>query len=84
VNYEVVWTVNAENHLAAIWNDAANRNAITVAAHVIEQELAMHPLDIGDRRTSSVHRVIFRPPLAAEYEVIQDDNRVIVQAVFAS
>ena len=84
MNYEVVWTVNAENHLAAIWTAAPDQTAVSVAAHVIDQELAHNPLGIGDRQTSSVHRVVYRSPLAAEFEVIQDDNRVIVQAVFAS
>ena len=84
MNYEVIWIGAAENDLAAIWTTASDRTAVSVAAHVIDQELAQNPIGIGDRRTSSVHRVVFRPPLVVEYAVIRDDNRVIVQAVFAS
>ena len=84
MNYEVVWTEVAENHLAAVWLAAPDQAAVSVAAHLIDQELAVRPLNVGDRRSSSVHRVVYRPPLAVEYEVIQDDSRVIVQAVFAA
>ena len=82
MKYEVVWTTNAENHLATIWNAATDQRAVSVAAHVVDQELSRRPLAVGDRRSSSVHRVVYRAPLAVEYEVVEDDNRVIVQAVF--
>ena len=84
MNYEVVWTRSAENDLAALWIAAPDQAAVSVAAHVIDQELALRPLAVGDRQSSSVHRVIYRAPLGVEYEVIQDDSRVIVQAVFAA
>lgn len=49
----------------------------------IRPGLGDHPLDIGESRSSSVHRLAFHSPLGIEYTVIEDDKRVTVMAVFA-
>ena len=84
MNYDVVWGPILENMLARIWVAAQDRNAVTRAAAELEQALADQPLRVGHPLDSSVHRIAYRPPLGIEYEVVEDDNRVIVQAVFSS
>jgi hypothetical protein len=41
------------------------------------------PLDFGEPWASSVHRIAARDPIGIEFEVIEDDKRVIVHGVFA-
>lgn len=81
--YDVEWGPQAENMLAAIWMIATDRDAVNDAAAEIDRRLARDPLQFGESRTSSVHRVGYVLPLGVEYEVIEDDKRVIVQGVFA-
>jgi len=82
MNYDVRWDATAENELAAIWLAATDRAAVTHAAAWIEGQLVQTPLRLGTPQTSSVHRVAFQHPLGVEFEVIEDDKRVIVRAVF--
>jgi hypothetical protein len=70
--------------LADIWLAAADRTAVTQASAWLEQRLALQPLVLGESRASSVQRVAFHPPLGIEFEVIEDDKRVVVQGVFTS
>ena len=83
MNYRVDWTPKAEQMLAAIWIAASDRKRIAKATHEFDQELSRDPLRIGESRTSSIHRVAFRPPLGIEFTVIEDDKRIQVLAVFA-
>jgi hypothetical protein len=82
VTYDVVWTPEAESDLAAIWLTAPDPGAISAASHLIDRELGRSPLTCGRPRTSSVNRVATAPPLGVTFEVIEDDKRVLVQAVF--
>jgi len=82
MTYEVLYGTVAERQLADIWLGAADRSAVTAAADWLDQWLARIPLQLGESRTSSVHRVAYRDPIGVEYEVIEDDKRVIVQGVF--
>lgn len=82
MTYRVDWTTIAEDHLADIWLAAADRGAVTAAAAWLEAELARDPLRLGDPLDASVHRVASFGPLAVEFEVIEDDKRVIVNAAF--
>ncbi len=82
MSYEVVWGPRAEGMLADAWLDAFDRNAVTEAAANLDLQLAHDPLRLGESRTSSVHRVAYFLPLGVEFEVVEDDKRVIVQGVF--
>ena len=84
MRYQVAWGPKAEQMLADIWLAASNRTVVTQASAWLERELGYRPLQIGESRTSSVQRVAFCPPLGVEYEVIEDDKRVVVQGVFVS
>lgn len=83
MNYEVVWGPVIEGQLAAVWIASDDRAAVAAAAHRLDQALARNPLALGEARDSSVRRVAFDHPLGIEFEVIEDDKRVIVQAVFS-
>jgi len=76
MKYQVAWTKTAEQHLAAIWLAAANRNAVTQAAYRLEELLQTSPLSLGESRQSSVSRIAFDEPLAIEFEVVEDDKKV--------
>lgn len=84
MKYAVTWKDKAEQELAAIWTASGDQDAVTRAADVLDRVLGHAPLRVGESRTSSVHRIAYFPPLGVEYEVIVDDLRVIVQAVFAA
>ena len=83
MTYRIVWGAAAESMLAEIWVDSGDRAGVAAAAAALEVALSHHPLKIGESRTSSVHRVAYDPPLGIEYEVVEDDKKVIVQGVFS-
>jgi hypothetical protein len=83
MNYHVDWAPTAEQQLAAVWLATANRAAVTAAADWLDNELAVTPLRFGLPIDSSVHRVGSFDVLGIEFEVIEDDKRVIVHGVFA-
>jgi hypothetical protein len=83
MNYRVEWTVEAENDLAALWNAATDRNAITAASDWLERHLTRDPLNFGQPWVSSVHRIAVRDLIGIEFEVIEDDKLVLVHGVFA-
>ena len=81
--YTVIWQTVAENELAELWLAAADRRAITLAASTIDTALSVRPLRLGESRASSVQRIVYQAPLGIEFEVVEDDKRVIVQGVFS-
>lgn len=82
MNYEVVWTPNAESDLAEAWLDAVDRSAVSRAAEAIDRALSRSPLAVGTAQTSSVDRIALARPIAVTFQVVEDDKRVIVQSVF--
>jgi hypothetical protein len=84
MSYRVDWTEEAENDLAALWIAAPDRNAVTRASHWLDRRLLRAPLNFGEPWASSVHRIATRNPSGIEFEVIEDDKRVLVHGVFAS
>lgn len=83
MNYAVEWTPDAENDLAALWNTAPDRAVVTAASAWLDARLAYDPLHFGQPWASGVHRIAVRDPIGIEFEVIEDDKRVIVHGVFA-
>ena len=83
MSYAVQFEAIAEQDVAAIWTAATDRNVVTEAVSWLEARLSFDPLRMGESRSSSVHRVVFRRPIGIEYEVIEDDKLVLVHAVFA-
>ena len=77
----VVWKPSAEQHLAAIWLAAPDRNAVTAAANQIDRMLAADPENVGQVRYDTV-RTLVVPPLGVEFEVVAPDRRVWVLGVW--
>jgi hypothetical protein len=78
--YTVIWAVVAQAQLAERWMNATDRNAVTRAAHLIDQELRVDPdlkgFDFyGDRS-------LIVPPLQVVYRIRPDDRIVEVTMVF--
>lgn len=82
MNHAVDWLPDAENDLAAIWITTDDQNAVTGAAEWFDRRLASSPLSFGESRELSVRRVGHYPPLGIEFEIIEDDEQVLVQAVW--
>jgi plasmid stabilization system protein ParE len=83
MNFSVVWTRRAENELAAIWLTASDRNAVTQAAHRLDQRLANDPLNEGESRHAN-YRIAFENPLGILFEVDEDINTVWVLQVWVT
>lgn len=84
MKYQVTWGDRAESMLAAIWVASTDRTGVSRATAWLESRLSLSPLEVGESRTTSVQRVAFYPPIGIEFEVIEDDRRVVVQGVFAT
>src|SRR5438094_723354 len=63
MNYTVVWVPSAEQELAALWMDAANRDAVTRAAHEIDQQLRTDAHQRGESRTGN-QRILLAAPFS--------------------
>ncbi len=81
VNYTVLWVPAAEQALAAIWLSASRRNAVTRAAHAIDQELRTDPQSKGESRPGG-RRVFISIPLGVSFEVVPQDMIVRVLHVW--
>ena len=81
MNYTVLWMPVAEQRLAAIWTSAADRNAVTQAAHAIDQALRTDPEQAGESRPDDV-RILFERPLGVLFSVSADDRTVSVLSVW--
>jgi hypothetical protein len=82
MKYLVSWTPRAEERLASAWLAAPDQKAVTDAAHVLDQHLANDPLRFGESRMSSINRVAWEAPLGIEFDVIEDDKKVLVLTVW--
>ena len=81
MKYTVVWTVEAEEELAAIWVDAVDRSVIAKAAESLDRELVQYPAAVGESRPNS-QRIAYCLPLGIQFEIIEDDRLVRVLAVW--
>src|SRR5450759_4456139 len=72
---------DAEQELAALWMDAANRTAVTWAAHEIDGLLRHNPKEQGESRSLG-RRVFFVRPLGVFFRVYSSDRVVQVQHVW--
>ena len=79
--YRVIWTEDAENDLAAVWVNSANRPAVSETIHSLERDLRLSPLSLGESRGSSVERIVVCRPIGLSFLVVVDDEKVFVNAV---
>ena len=80
IRYTVTWLKGAQNHLAQIWVDATDRQAITHAADTIDAELAVDPKSKGTPLAEGL-RSFSVPPLYVIFSVKELDRIVEVASV---
>ena len=83
MNFQVDWMPQAVTQLADLWLAATDRNAVTAAAHVVDQTLAVDADAVGRAVFDTVREYAY-PPLGVEFEVIVADARVWVLTVWNS
>jgi hypothetical protein len=83
MNCTVLWRPLAEQQLAQLWVNAADRNAIAAAADAIDGLLRRDPHLRGESRSGN-KRILFVPPLTALFEVHEQDRIVYVTAIARS
>jgi hypothetical protein len=83
MNFTVIWSEAAVQDLARIWMNATDRNAITQASNEIDRILSRDAQHVGESRPGG-QRVEFADPLGFRFEVVVDDQRVTVGAVWVT
>jgi plasmid stabilization system protein ParE len=81
MKYKVDWLPAAEQELADVWLQAADRDAVSQAAHAIDQVLELDPHHAGESRPEG-RRILFAPPLGVIFRIIEDDKLVQVSQVW--
>ena len=81
MKYTVLWAGEAEQRLAALWNKATNRQAITTAADAIDKQLNLDPETVGESRPDGT-RILLVPPLGILFTVTELDRIVSVLTVW--
>ena len=76
MKYQVVWQPCAKRQLAAIWNSANDRRAVTAAADEIDRLLAVAPNDVGESCAEDT-RIVIIEPLAMYFRV--DETKHVVR-----
>jgi plasmid stabilization system protein ParE len=75
--FTVVWLPDAERELADIWMTSAERNHVTAAASMIDEQLRRDPDHAGESRSAG-RRILIAPPLVATYRMRLDDRIVTI------
>jgi len=78
--FRVLWNRPAVDSLAAMWNDAADRQAIADAANAIDDELSVNPASRGSELSEGL-RVLMAPPLRVLFEVSDEDRTAKIVGV---
>jgi len=78
--YTVSWLEGAQEHLAEVWLNAPNKQAVTDAANAIEVELA-RDADKKGMAVSEGLRTLHIPPLHVLFTVSEPDRLVEVVSV---
>ncbi len=66
--YRVTWKRIALNQLMAIWMNATDQNAVTMASDAIDRALAADPENQGESRPNN-RRVMFVSPLGVRFRI---------------
>ena len=80
IRYTVVWLRSAQGELAELWISAANRNAVTAAANLIDVELSEDAATKGIPLSEGL-RQFLASPLRILFPVDEGDRVVEVACV---
>jgi hypothetical protein len=76
--FTVVWEKRAEDELAELWlHNLRLRREITTASDVIDQLLAVRPLELGVETSPNIRQYV-EPPLKVLFKVLEPDRLVRV------
>ena len=78
--YTVVWEQSALDELTDLWLESPDRNAVTAAAHAIDQTLVRDASTKGTELSEGL-RAVFLPPLRRLFTVREEDRIVEVLRV---
>jgi hypothetical protein len=81
MSYTVVWVPAAEQELAQLWMDAAQRREVTQAAREIDYRLRFAPVEQGESRAHG-RRILLVLPLGVTFEILPEDRLVRVLDVW--
>lgn len=71
--YTVVWLQSARDELAELWLSASDRDSVTQASHLIDQELSRDASSKGSELSEGL-RAYYAPPLKAIFTVQEEDR----------
>jgi mRNA-degrading endonuclease RelE of RelBE toxin-antitoxin system len=80
MTYTVFWRPLAEQQLARLWTNAADRQEIASAADSIDSYLRFDAETKGESRSGRT-RILFTSPLVVLFQVNEEDRTVYVTAV---
>jgi mRNA-degrading endonuclease RelE of RelBE toxin-antitoxin system len=80
MRYSVLWSPDAEDRLAEIWLEAADRNDVTRAQAIVDEELATNPESKGTEVSEGLRR-FKSEPLVVLFEIQTGARLVKVTAV---
>lgn len=78
MKYTVDWTDAANDELAAAWLVSTDRNGLSQDVHSIEVQLAFDPFVLSESRDRDLERITFGGQSVVWYDIIPDDNKVLV------
>jgi len=81
MKHTVIWVPKAEQNLATLWMDAADRPIVTEAANEIDRRLRDDPGGAGESRSRG-RRILLEPPLGVIFRVYAEDRIVRVLTVW--
>lgn len=82
MRYQVDWSPRAEQDLASLWLDSTQREAVTRAAHAVDQLLQVDAHERGESRTANT-RILFEAPLWVIFHADPPLGRALVVRVWA-
>ncbi len=81
MKYTVLWTPEAEAHLAELWLSASDQQVVANAADSLDFLLARSPSEQGESR-EGLSRLAFFEPLAAFFSISENDRIVYVERIW--
>ncbi len=79
--YTVLWKPAAEQQLAQLWTEAADRGAVAAAADQIDGLLRSNPQTKGESRLPPM-RILIVQPLVVNFQIQEADRTVLVSDVW--
>jgi hypothetical protein len=80
MKWTLIYLQQAQDQLATIWLKSSDQGDVTRAADLLEKQLRDDPYSSSSIARHDNSRIMVEAPLAAGYDVSDDDRRVTVWA----